>query len=72
MHLLFIAQVFIDFQITERAVNIYCDILRFGHPAFKKWPYLHCQLAVAFHNKRGKDGKIIFIQKNNIFVHYYF
>lgn len=60
MHLLFIAHVFIDFQITDRAVSIYHDILKFGNSAFQNWPYLHSQLAIAHHNKRGKNGKIIF------------
>lgn len=59
MHLLFIAHVFIDFQMTDRAVNIYQNILNFGHSAFQSWPYLHSQLAVAYHNKRGKNGKTI-------------
>lgn len=57
MHLLFIAHVFIDFQMTDRAVDIYYGIFNFGHIAFHNWPYLHSQLAVAYHNKRGKNGK---------------
>lgn len=62
MHLLFIAQVFIDFQIIDEAVDIYNDILNLGHVAFKNWLYLHSQLAIAYHNKRGKNGKIIYVQ----------
>lgn len=61
MHLLFIAHVLIDFQITDRAVGIYCAILELGNVAFQNWPYLHSQLAITHHNKRGKNGKIIFI-----------
>ncbi|XP_025423843.1 cell division cycle protein 23 homolog isoform X3 [Sipha flava] len=55
MHLLFIAHVLIDFQIIERGVDIYHDILNKGHIAFKSWPYLYSQLATAHHNKRGKN-----------------
>jgi len=62
MHLIFIAQVYIDFQIIDEAINIYNDILNSGHAAFKSWLYLHSQLAIAYHNKRGKNGKVIYIQ----------
>jgi hypothetical protein len=54
MHLLFIAHVYVDFQITDRAVNIYNDILKLGHTVFQDWTYLQAQLAIAHHNKRGK------------------
>lgn len=64
MHLLFIGHVFIDFQIIDRAVNIYHDILNFGHVAFQNWPYIHSQLAIAHHNKRGKNGKVIYTLNN--------
>lgn len=57
MHLLFIAQVYIDFQIIDRAVSIYHNVLKFGDATFHSWAYIHSQLAIAHHNKRGKNGK---------------
>lgn len=57
MHLLFIAHVYIDFQIIDRAVNIYHDVLKFSDINFHNWPYLHSQLAIAHHNKRGRNSK---------------
>lgn len=62
MHLLFIAHVYLDFQVIELAVSIYHGIMNFGDVIFHSWPYLHSQLAIAHHNKRGKNGKIICIQ----------
>lgn len=58
MHLLFIAHVYIDFQIIDRAIGIYKNILEFGDIKFHGWPYLHSQLAIAYHNKRGKNDKL--------------
>ncbi|CAI6348773.1 unnamed protein product [Macrosiphum euphorbiae] len=52
MHLLFIAHMYIDFQITDRALNIYNDIWKLGHTVFQDWPYMQAQLAIAHHNKR--------------------
>lgn len=61
MHLLFIAHMFIEFQITDRAISIYNDILKQGHSVFQNWPYLQAQFAIAHHNKRGKYYLIIHI-----------
>lgn len=72
MHLLFIAHVYIDFQIIDRAVSIYQNILKFGHENFSNWPYLHSQMAIAHHNKRGKNGKHNLYSVNEIFNHYFF
>lgn len=52
MHLLFIAHMYVDFQITDRALNIYNDIWKLGHSVFQDWPYMQAQLAIAHHNKR--------------------
>ncbi|XP_025202196.1 cell division cycle protein 23 homolog [Melanaphis sacchari] len=52
MHLLFIAHMYVDFQITDRAVNIYNDILKLGHTVFQDWTYIQAQFAIAHHNKR--------------------
>ncbi|XP_001950297.1 cell division cycle protein 23 homolog isoform X1 [Acyrthosiphon pisum] len=52
MHLLFIAHMYVDFQITDRALNIYNDIWKMGHTVFQDWPYMQAQLAIAHHNKR--------------------
>lgn len=54
MHLLFIAHMYVDFQITDRAQNIYNDIWKLGHAVFQDWPYMQAQLAISHHNKRGK------------------
>lgn len=61
MHLLFIAHALIDFQIIDKAVQIYDNILNIDPVAYQRWPYLHSQLAIAHHNKRGKNGKVIHI-----------
>lgn len=62
MHLLFIGHVFIDFQRIDKAIDIYDNILNSSHLAFKNWLYLHSQLAIAYHNKRGKNTNTICIK----------
>ncbi|XP_050426023.1 cell division cycle protein 23 homolog isoform X2 [Adelges cooleyi] len=52
MQLLFLAHVYLDFQLTDKALQIYNDILQYGDSVFQKWPYLRCQLAIVYHNKR--------------------
>ncbi|XP_050548067.1 cell division cycle protein 23 homolog [Daktulosphaira vitifoliae] len=52
MHLIFLAHVYLDFQLTDKALQIYNDILQYGNEVFQKWPYLRCQLAISYHNKR--------------------
>ncbi|XP_050425917.1 cell division cycle protein 23 homolog [Adelges cooleyi] len=52
MQFICMAQVYLDFQMTDKAIRLYNDILQHGHEAFQKWTYLRGQLAVAYHNKR--------------------